>query len=140
MRKINAIILHCSATRQGRDYKAKDIDRWHRAEGYRCIGYHYVIDLDGTVEAGRPVAQVGAHAAGHNVGSIGICYVGGCDSQMKPKDTRTPEQKSALLKLVKDLIKQYGLTAEQVHCHNEFACKACPSFSIQSFRQELDQH
>ena len=57
MKKIDTIIIHCSATHAGQDIKAKDIDRMHRARGFSQIGYNYVINLDGTVETGRPRSQ-----------------------------------------------------------------------------------
>ena len=93
MRKINKIILHCSATKEGKHYTAKDIDRWHREQGYTMIGYHYVILLDGTVEYGRPLEMQGAHTYGHNADSIGICYIGGLDQYGKAKDTRAEAPK-----------------------------------------------
>ena len=129
MRKINSIIIHCSATVEGKDYTVADIDRWHKSRGWQCIGYHYVIYRDGSVHTGRPVAQIGAHCTGHNANSIGVCYIGGCAADGKtPKDTRTPQQREALRRLVADLQKQYpGAT---VHGHREFAAKACPSFDV----------
>lgn len=127
MRKINEIIVHCSATPEGRDYTVEDIDRWHRKRGFVCIGYHYVIYRDGTIHAGRDVARVGAHCKGHNSRSIGICYIGGMDAQNRhPKDTRTDEQKKSLLSLLKHLRRQYPGAA--IHGHRDFANKACPSF------------
>lgn len=65
MKKIDAIIIHCSATKVGQDIKAKEIDRMHRARGFNQIGYNYVIDLDGTVETGRPLTVSGAHCIGY---------------------------------------------------------------------------
>lgn len=131
MRKINRIIIHCTATPEGRDHTAKEIDRWHREKGWASIGYHFVIRLDGTVENGRPVEKVGAHVKGHNSDSIGIVYVGGCDKNMKPKDTRTPEQREALLETVTNLQESYPHAT--VHGHNEFdKGKACPSFNVQT--------
>ena len=131
MRQIKEIILHCSATAEGRDYTVADIDRWHKSRGCQCIGYHYVIYRDGSVHTGRPVAQIGAHCTGHNANSIGVCYIGGCAADGKtPKDTRTPQQREALRRLVADLQKQYpGAT---VHGHREFAAKACPSFDVKT--------
>ena len=73
MRKITEIIVHCSATPEGKDYTVQDIDRWHRARGFKCIGYHYVIYRDGSIHNGRPVEQTGAHCQKHNANSIGIC-------------------------------------------------------------------
>lgn len=100
---MDSIIIHCSATRQGADFGAADIARWHRQRGFRDIGYHYVIRLDGTLEKGRPIEQAGAHCKGWNAASIGICYIGGLDADGKSADTRTPEQKETLKKLVKEL-------------------------------------
>lgn len=140
MRTINEIILHCSATREGQDYSASDINRWHKARGWACIGYHYVIHLDGTVETGRPVEAQGAHCLGHNANSIGICYIGGVDAKYNSKDTRTVQQKESLIGLVKKLMKDYNLTTDQIHCHNEYAAKDCPSFLIHTFKNELKNH
>lgn len=108
MRKINLIVVHCSATPEGRDVTAADINKMHIARGFKKIGYHYVIRLDGTVETGRKENEIGAHAKGYNANSIGVCYVGGLASDGKtPKDTRTPAQKSALKKLLHTLKQRY---------------------------------
>lgn len=77
MRTITLIIIHCSATPEGKDYTVEDIDRWHKARGWKCIGYHYVIYRDGSIHKGRPDEMVGAHCVNHNKHSIGVCYVGG---------------------------------------------------------------
>lgn len=127
MRKINEIIVHCAATPEGKNFKAADIDRWHRERKMKCIGYHYVVDLDGTVEPGRPESEIGAHCLGHNQYSIGVCYVGGLAADGKtPKDTRTATQKEALLALLKKLRAKYPKAS--IHGHRDFAAKACPSF------------
>ena len=127
MRKINQIIVHCSATPECKNFHANDIDRWHKERGFDCIGYHYVIDLDGTIEKGRPIEKVGAHVKGHNSNSIGVCYIGGLASDGKtPKDTRTVEQKTSLLHLLRELKSQFP--AVTIHGHREFANKACPCF------------
>ena len=127
MRKINEIIVHCAATPDGKNFKAADIDRWHRERKMKCIGYHYVVDLDGTVEPGRPESEIGAHCLGHNQYSIGVCYVGGLAADGKtPKDTRTAAQKEALLALLKKLRAKYPNAS--IHGHRDFAAKACPSF------------
>ena len=102
MRKIDEIIIHCSATPEGRDHSVADVTAWHRARGFRTIGYHYLVHIDGRVERGRPESEIGAHCLGHNARSIGVCYVGGLASDCKtPKDTRTPEQRRMLRELVK---------------------------------------
>lgn len=127
MRKINEIIVHCTATVEGKNFKAADIDRWHKAKGWNGIGYHHVVDLDGTVEPGRPESEVGAHCLKHNANSIGVVYVGGLSSDGKtPKDTRTQKQKTALVKLLTELKHRYPNAT--IHGHRDFAAKACPSF------------
>lgn len=139
MRKIKEIILHCTATKADKVVSVADIDRWHKTLGWDCIGYHYVIYQDGSVHEGRPVAMCGAHCKGHNTFSIGVAYVGGVeDDGRTPKDTRTEAQKAALKKLVRELMTKYGLTLANVHCHNEYAKKACPSFSIAQFMKEME--
>ena len=125
MRQIDEIIIHCSATRAGMNFTAADIKRWHRQRGWRTIGYHFVVDLDGMIEVGRPVAQVGAHCINHNANSIGVCYIGGLDAQGHPADTRTVEQKRALRTLLEVLVRQY---CAPVYGHRDFAQKACPCF------------
>jgi SAM-dependent methyltransferase len=77
MRKIDRIIIHCTATPQGREVTVGEVDRWHRARGFSGIGYHYLIGLDGNMRTGRSVKQAGAHCEGQNAHSIGVCYVGG---------------------------------------------------------------
>jgi N-acetylmuramoyl-L-alanine amidase len=133
MRTINKIIIHCSATPEGRKVTVADIDRWHRQRSFRCIGYHYVIYLDGSIHEGRPLSEIGAHCLGKNVTSIGICYVGGLAADAKtPKDTRTEAQKAALVKLITELRQQFpGAT---VHGHCEFANKACPCFDVAEYK------
>lgn len=128
-RKIDKIILHCTATPEGRGFSVSDIRRWHLARGFSDIGYHYVVYLDGSVHEGRQELKMGAHTLGLNSNSIGIAYVGGCASDGKtPKDTRTEAQKASLVALVRRLRNRYpGAT---VHGHNEFAAKACPSFKV----------
>lgn len=141
MKQIKEIILHCSATPEGKEFKASDIDRWHKAKGWKMIGYNYVIDIDGTVEQGRPLYMDGAHTIGHNKNSIGICYIGGVEKNdvRKPKDTRTIAQRESMYALVYQLLQVYDLSISDVHCHNEFANKACPSFKIEQFREEFNK-
>lgn len=97
---IKYIVIHCSATYEGRPYDVEDIRAMHKRRGFRDVGYHFVIKLDGTIQKGRDIDEMGAHVKGHNSHSIGVCYIGGLDNDGKPKDTRTPEQKQSLKKLV----------------------------------------
>lgn len=135
MRKITKIIVHCADTPEGRDDKAADIRRWHKARGFNDIGYHYVVDLDGTIEPGRDVTIAGAHTTVHNADSIGVCYIGGADTDMKPKDTRTEEQKTALRLLLKYLVQKYP--GAKIYGHRDFANKSCPSFDAKTEYAEL---
>ena len=132
MRNISLLIIPCSAVRPGQQSSAKDIDLWHRQRGWRMIGYHYVIRRDGTVEKGRTEETIGAHCAGHNSHSLGICYEGGLDASGKPCDTRTPQQKVALRKLLAQLRKKYPSSVILGH-HNLDTGKACPCFSIAEY-------
>lgn len=129
MRKIDKIIVHCTATPEGRDVTVEEITRWHRARGFRTIGYHYLVRLDGTICPGRPENEIGAHCKGKNARSVGICYAGGLASDGKtPKDTRTPAQRASLRRLVAELRLRYPRAT--VYGHREFAAKACPCFDV----------
>jgi N-acetylmuramoyl-L-alanine amidase len=126
-RRINEIIVHCTATPEGRDYTVADIRQMHKAQGWVDIGYHYIIYRDGSIHEGRNVDMVGAHCQGHNAQSIGVCYVGGVARDGKtPKDTRTAAQKDALIHLLMQLVCLYPDAT--IRGHRDFAAKACPSF------------
>lgn len=126
-REIREIIIHCSATPEGRDVDAAEIRRWHvRDRGFADIGYHFVVRLDGRVEPGRRLDAAGAHCKGHNAHSIGVCYVGGLNLNFKPCDTRTPAQRGALKGLIDSLRRSFPQA--KVYGHNDFARKACPCF------------
>lgn len=107
MRRVNLIVIHCSATREDRDFTEYDLDTCHRRRGFNGPGYHYYIRKDGRIINTRPIEKIGAHAKGHNAHSIGVCYEGGLDNHGQPKDTRTQEQKQAMDGLVKDLLKRF---------------------------------
>lgn len=128
MRKIDYIVVHCTATPEGKDFKAKDIDKWHKQRGWKGIGYHYVIDLDGTIEKGRKEEEIGSHVAGYNKNSIGVVYVGGLDKNGNPKDTRTEAQKEALWKLLTELLCKYPSAIIKGHRDFPNVSKACPCF------------
>lgn len=145
MRKIDSIIVHCSATKAGQDFTATDIDRWHRERGFNGIGYHYVVCLDGRLEKGRDISLVGAHCKGWNEHSIGICYIGGLDENGHPADTRMNAQKRVLYQLIMDLKCEYNVV--QVLGHRDTSpdlnddgaiepyeyVKACPCFDVKEF-------
>lgn len=135
MRPIEKIIIHCSATPEGRDVKTETIKQWHLDMGFSDIGYHYVIELDGQMKEGRPLEVVGAHVRGQNNNSIGICYVGGCDEQMKPKNTLNKCQEEQLIAVLKWLKEKFPKAT--IHGHNEFAAKDCPSFDVQKWLKNL---
>ena len=131
MRTVTLLIVHCSAVRPGQRSSALDIDRWHRARGWKSIGYHFVVRRDGTVEEGRSIEEVGAHCRWHNRHSIGICYEGGLDEAGNPADTRTPEQKQALRQLLEQLHGQFPKALIVGH-HDLDPMKACPCFDAVS--------
>ena len=129
-RNIKEIIVHCSATPEGKDYTTAQIKQWHLQRGFSDIGYHYIIYRDGSIHTGRAESVSGAHCTGHNTISIGVCYIGGMDSANKnPKDTRTDAQKASLLKLLKELKLKYPKA--KIYPHYKFANKACPSFDAE---------
>lgn len=103
-RRIDYIIIHCSATRADRDFTPQQLEAAHRARGFQGIGYHYYIRRDGTVVNTRSIDRAGAHCRGYNAHSIGICYEGGLDTDGHPADTRTPEQRAMLRLLVWQLL------------------------------------
>ena len=128
-RKIDKIIIHCAATPEGRDVKMETIKSWHvKGNGWSDIGYHFIIELDGTIKEGRPMHRSGAHTKSHNANSIGVCYVGGIDKDKKPKDTRTEAQRQSMDNLIAGLL--LDNVDASVHGHNEFSAKACPSFDV----------
>lgn len=135
-RTINEIIVHCSATPEGKDYTVEDITKWHIQRGFSTIGYHYVIYRDGTIRNGRNVNIAGAHCTGHNTHSIGVCYIGGLTASGKTaKDTRTKEQKISLEWLLKSLKDVYPNAT--IHGHREYARKACPCFDAKDEYKDL---
>ncbi|TCT41169.1 peptidoglycan recognition protein family protein [Martelella mediterranea] len=128
MRPINEIIIHCTATPEGRPVSVAEINGWHLERGWSGIGYHRVIHLDGRREAGRQIERIGAHVKGHNTGTVGVVYVGGMNRDFTAAaDTRTPAQKDALLAEIIDLRDRFGIGKISGH-HDYDAGKACPSF------------
>jgi N-acetylmuramoyl-L-alanine amidase len=126
-RTITEIIVHCTATPEGKDYTVDDIRRWHKEQGWSDIGYHYVIYRDGSIHEGRNVKYSGAHCTGHNANSIGVVYIGGVSKDGKTaKDTRTKAQKRALLQVMRTLRAAYP--SARIYGHRDFAKKDCPSF------------
>jgi N-acetyl-anhydromuramyl-L-alanine amidase AmpD len=129
------VILHCSATPDyqpndpGYDrFRAKDIDKWHKARGWKMIGYHYVITRAGVIETGRPITDVGAHCESVNKRSIGVCYIG--------TKFMLSKQITALKQLSKEINLLTGINLNNWHCHNEFdKHKVCPGFS----KSDLDK-
>jgi N-acetyl-anhydromuramyl-L-alanine amidase AmpD len=136
MRKITLIVVHCSAVRPYQTSSADDIDNWHKQRvthgiHWKGIGYHFVVRRDGTIEKGRALAEPGAHVVGHNKHSIGICYEGGLDVEGNKVDTRTPEQKATLRKLVEQLHEQFP-NALIVGHHDLNPGKECPCYDVVS--------
>lgn len=146
-RFINRLIVHCASTPEGKEYASSVIDKWHKDRKFssykdantgqlKYIGYHYLIHLDGSIEICRPENIKGCHVTNYNANSIGICYIGGVEKDGKtPKDTRTAEQKTSLMKLLKELKERFPKAT--IHGHREFAAKACPSFDAKKEYADL---
>lgn len=149
-RTITEIIVHCEATPEGEEFSRSTLEACHKVRKFSAysyngtiehIGYHYVIHLDGSIEPCRPESIAGCHCTGHNANSIGVSYVGGCpprsvnDWMHKAKDTRTPAQKAALLKLLKELKAKYPMA--KIYGHRDFANKPCPSFDAKTEYRNL---
>ena len=131
MQNISLITVHYSATYEEQDWRAADIRKWHLDRGWRDIGYHLVIRLDGTVEPGRPMHQVGAHVGGRNTGNIGICYVGGLKRETGTSvghNTMTKAQEQALIGEIRALLKKHPNA--QVVGHRDLAATLCPGFDV----------
>lgn len=127
MRSITLIIVHCSANRAGSALRLADIDRHHRSLGWKGCGYHYVIPTDGTLEEGRPEAEMGAHCRHHNRHSIGICYIGSLSADGTPADTRTEAQRATLRRLLASLHRRFPRALIVGHRDLD-PLKACPCF------------
>lgn len=131
MRTITLIIIHCSATPEGRSLSFEECRRDHiMHRHFRDIGYHFYITRDGTVHDGRPIEKVGAHCEGHNSHSIGICYEGGLDANGKPADTRTEAQRKALKSLVERMHRLFPKALIVGH-QDLNPRKACPCFKVE---------
>lgn len=135
------IVIHCSATEAGREVTVKEITKYHIQRGFRTIGYHFLVHLDGEISRGRKLEEIGAHAKGYNNNSVGICYVGGLKDK-KPFDTRTINQIHSIrglvaaLKSIYDIKRIIGhrdlsvdLNADGMITKGEWL-KDCPCFSV----------
>ena len=107
MRAIYWLVIHCSATRANAEYAPEQLERDHKARGFLRAGYNFYIRKTGEVVELRPLEMIPAHVKGHNRNSVGICYEGGLDVEGRPFDTRTPQQKTALLALLRRLKKRF---------------------------------
>lgn len=139
MRKIKGIIIHCSATKPSMDIGVDEITDWHvKGNKWSDIGYHYVIRRDGSLEHGRDIKIDGAHCKGHNKGTIGICLVGGIDNEGKPSNNFTANQFYTLEHILENLVwKDFMSNEYYIKGHNEFSSKACPSFDVQKWLDEV---
>ena len=139
MRKINLIVIHCSATRCDKPFPYDALEACHRARGFNGCGYHYYVTRDGHLHVGRSEDKPGAHAEGYNAHSLGICYEGGLDEKGNSDDTRTPAQKATLIALLRSLKVDYPNAEILGHCELEGVHKDCPSFSCQEYRDYFDK-
>lgn len=132
MMPIRWLTIHCAATPEGRNVSAEQVEQWDRAR-FNQPSYHWIVELNGNIHRSLEDGVKGAHVANHNTGNIGVCYVGGCDEHMQPKDTRTQAQKAALLALVRDYKRKYPDIQVLGHRDWPHVAKACPSFDVASW-------
>jgi len=138
MRKIDKIIIHCADTPDGKHFDSGDIRDWHLERGFSDIGYHYVILLDGTIEIGRDLKRSGAHVRGHNLNSIGICYIGGKNKEFtESEDTRTEEQKESFIFLLNTLVRIFPNSEILGHYQATNTAKKCPSFDAKKEYEDI---
>jgi N-acetyl-anhydromuramyl-L-alanine amidase AmpD len=137
MRKIDLIVIHCSATKRSQDFSLEDLEACHKARGFKTTGYHYYITKDGQLHPCRPEEMVGAHARRYNAHSIGVCYEGGLDEQGRPADTRTPAQKAALVALLRSLKVDYPDALILGHRDLPWVTKKCPGFDAKAEYSQL---
>ncbi len=149
MAQLKYLVIHCTATPEGRDVTPDDIRRWHTSpvsaggRGWKQVGYTDLIRLDGTIErlvnnnedANVDPWEITNGAKGYNSISRHIVYAGGCDKSNKPKDTRTAAQEKALIAYVKDFHRRFPNV--RIIGHNEVAAKACPSFDVQKWLKSI---
>ena len=134
MRKIDLIVVHCSATRCDRPFPVTALVRCH-ADRFGFTGYHYYITRDGHTYQTRHEQLIGAHARGYNKHSLGVCYEGGLDTRGKPCDTRTKQQKAALLTLLKRLKTEHPQARIVGHRDLPDVKKDCPCFDCSEYSQ-----
>ena len=131
-RSIQYIVVHCSATRVNIPFTEEQLLHCHLERGFKGIGYHFYVTKDGVLHHTRPMSEVGAHALGFNLHSLAICYEGGLNEEGKPADTRTPQQRETLLRMLCEL---KGLFPQaQIVGHYQLSAnihKACPCFDAQ---------
>ena len=127
------IVVHCAATPPQMDVDIATIAEWHKARGFKTVGYHYFIKRDGTRQKGRELNEVGAHVVGYNHNSVGVCMAGGMDSKMeKPENNFTTAQWTTLLITLRELHAAYPRAVIVGHRDLD-AGKACPSFSVSEY-------
>lgn len=137
MRRIDYIVIHCADTLAEQQITAADVDAWHKARGWKGIGYHFFIRRNGLTEPGRMIDTPGAHVRGYNSHSIGICYAGGRGADGQPEDNRTPEQLESMVVLVKTLKKMFPEAEVLGHRDFEGVTKACPSFDVKEWVDDM---
>ena len=136
MRKIDLIVIHCSATRCNRPYPVTTLISDHDKR-FGFTGYHYYITRDGKTYQTRHEQLVGAHAVGYNRHSIGVCYEGGYNARGQPADTRTEAQKASMRRLLKDLMKRFPAAEVLGHRDLPGVHKDCPCYDVKADMKEL---
>ena len=127
------IVVHCAATPPQMDLGIDTITEWHKARGFKTVGYHYIIKRDGTRQTGRQINEIGAHVVGYNHNSVGVCLAGGVAADaVTPEDNFTKAQWTALYLTLKELHEEFPKAVIVGHRDLD-AGKACPSFSVSEY-------
>jgi len=135
-RIVNEIIVHCSATKPSQDVSMETIRGWHvNDNNWSDIGYHWVIERNGTIKAGRPEERSGAHCKDHNSQSIGVCVVGGINDAGAPDANFALPQYASLKLVIDDIRMRHTIT--KLSGHRDYSSKACPSFDVNAWYGEI---
>lgn len=135
------IMLHCTATAEGREVDFDDLYQWHYVDnGWSDVGYHYLIMLGGTIQECRDITKQGAGCSGQNHDTIHITYAGGLEAGTgRSKDTRTQAQIDSTIWLIKKLAEKYDDLDDRrdIVGHNQFAAKDCPCFNVPAWVDDV---
>lgn len=132
---VKFLVVHCAATPADMDIGVAEIDRWHKAKGWKGVGYHYVIRRDGTIEKGRQDDEQGAHEPRVNDRSLGICLVGGLSPDGHSGENNFTGLQMTMLRTLLNKLKVGDYRTAEVLGHRDIpgVKKDCPSFDVRKW-------